>query len=160
MASEFGKPFSIEFGTSVGISTMYLASGTGAPVYTMEGSKDISDIAVENFREEGYDNIRVLTGSFEELLPSIMDLPGNPGLIFIDGNHRKEPVINYFSEMIKISGNDTVIIFDDIRYSEEMEEAWEIIKKDERVTMTIDIWRMGMVFFREGVKSGNFKIMY
>lgn len=160
MAAEFGVPYIIEFGTSVGISTMYMASSTLATVYTMEGCPAISEVARENFREGGFSNIKSLTGSFEELLPSILQIGGQPGLIFIDGNHRKEPVLGYFEKMCLISGSRTVIIFDDIHYSKEMTEAWNIIKRDERVSMTVDIWRMGMVFFREGITKGNYKIRY
>ena len=62
--------------------------------------------------------------------------------------------------MSEISGNQTVIIIDDIHYSTEMEEAWDIIKKNEKVTMTIDIWRMGLVFFREGITHIDYIIRY
>lgn len=161
MAIEFGEPFIIEFGTSFGISTMYLAGGSrNAIVYTMEGCPAISEKAEENFVEAGFKNIRMFTGSFDDLLPSIMNLSGSPGLIFIDGNHRKDPVINYFCKMREISGNQTVIIIDDIHYSKEMEEAWEIIKQKEKVTMTIDIGRMGLVFFRKGMTHIDYKIRY
>lgn len=161
MAIEFGAPFIIEFGTSFGISTMYLAGESrNVIVYTMEGCPAISEKARENFEETGFSNIRMFTGSFDDLLPSIMNLPGTPGLIFIDGNHRKDPVINYFCRMREISGDKTVIILDDIHYSLEMEEAWEIIKHSEKVTMTIDIGRMGIVFFRKGMTHIDYKIRY
>lgn len=161
LAAEFGGPHLIEFGTSFGISTMYLAGACpGSIVYTMEGCPEISEIAKENFKEAGFNNIRMMTGSFDDLLPSIKKIYGNPGLIFIDGNHRRDPVINYFCQMSEISGHQTVIIIDDIHYSKEMEEAWDIIKENEKVTMTVDIWRMGLVFFREGINHFDYIIRY
>jgi predicted O-methyltransferase YrrM len=161
IAAKFGKPYIIEFGTSLGISTMYLAGAyPDAIVYTMEGSPEISDIAKENFREAGFSNIRSLTGSFDELLPAIESLPHKPGLIFIDGNHRKDPIISYFRRMCEISDKKTIIIIDDIHYSKEMEEAWNIIKQFEKVTITIDIWRMGIVLFREGMTPLDYIIRY
>ena len=161
MAIEFGERYIVELGTSIGISTMYMAGAhPHSIVYTIEGSPAISEIAAGNFHEAGLTNIKLLNGPFDELLPSVMDLPGNPGLIFIDGNHRKDAVLHYFSEFCNKSDRSTVIVFDDIRYSKEMEEAWEIIKKDERISFTVDIWRMGMVFFREGVTPGNYKVRY
>ena len=161
LAAEFGEPYLVEFGTSFGMSTMYLAGACpGSIVYTMEGCPAISEIAQENFMESGFNNIRILSGSFDDLLPSIKNISGNPGLIFIDGNHRRDPVINYFCQMSEISGHKTVIIIDDIHYSREMEEAWNIIKKNKKVTMTIDIWRMGLVFFREGINHFDYIIRY
>ncbi len=84
-----------------------------------------------------------------------------PGLVFIDGNHRKEPVLKYFNQIAEISDNKTVIIIDDIYYSKEMEEAWNEIKQlHEKVSVTIDIFRMGIVFFREGINHNNYIIRY
>ncbi len=73
----------------------------------------------------------------------------SPGLVFIDGNHRKDPVISYFNQIAEMSDRNTVIIIDDIYSSAEMEEAWSEIKDHSKVTLTIDIFRMGIVFFRE-----------
>jgi predicted O-methyltransferase YrrM len=154
MAAEFGEPLIVELGTSFGISTMYMAaSAPNAIVNTIEGCQSISDIAKKNFKDAGIENIEVLTGSFDELLPVIIERNIKPGLIFIDGNHRKEPLLRYFSRMVEISDRRTVIILDDINYSKEMQEAWNIIKQFEKVTATVDIFRMGMIFFREGIKK-------
>ena len=161
MAAEFGKPLIVEFGTSLGISTMYMAAScTGAIVNTVESCPATSEIAKENFKEAGIKNIEVFTGSFDEVLPVIINSNNKPGLVFIDGNHRKEPVINYFNQIAEISDNNTVIIIDDIYYSREMEEAWNEIKRYEKVSLTIDIFRMGIVFFREGVNHNDYIIRY
>jgi hypothetical protein len=83
-----------------------------------------------------------------------------PGLVFIDGDHRREPVLNYFTTIAEYSDSNTVIIIDDIHHSKEMEEAWEEIIRYENVSFTIDIFRMGMVFFREGMNYKNYIIRY
>jgi predicted O-methyltransferase YrrM len=161
MAKEFGNPLIIEFGTSFGISTMYMASGCpDTTIYTIEGCPAISEIAIENFRNAGLKNITVLTGSFDEMWSEAISSSNKPGLVFIDGNHRKEPVLKYFAEIANISDSEAVIIIDDIYYSKEMEEAWTEIKQFEKVTLTIDIFRMGIVFFRSGINSNNYTIRY
>jgi predicted O-methyltransferase YrrM len=161
MAAEFGEPLILEFGTSLGISTMYLAAScTSAIVNTVEGSPALAEIAKENFKEAGIKNIEVFKGSFDEVLPVIINSNIKPGLVFIDGNHRKEPVISYFTQIAEISDNKTVIIIDDINYSREMEEAWNEIKSFEKVTLTVDIFRMGIVFFREGISHNDYIIRY
>ena len=161
MAAEFGKPAVIEFGTSLGISTMYLASGNPESViYTMEGCKETARIARDNFNDAGLRNIKLLTGSFDSLLPEIKDLKVKPGLVFIDGDHREEPLMRYFSTMSDIAGPETVIIIDDIHTSEEMESAWSRIRQHENVSVTIDIFRMGLVFFRKGISHIDYIIRY
>lgn len=161
LAREFGKPGIIEFGTSLGISAMYLASGSpGSPVFTMEGCPSLSAIASFNFREGGFDSIKMMTGEFEELIPELKDNAACPGLVFIDGNHRKGPVKRYFKEMTEISRDDTVIVIDDIHLSAEMEEVWEEIKQSENVSFTIDLFRMGVVFFRKGMSRSDYVVRY
>ena len=91
-------------------------------------------------------NIKIFEGPFDEILPGFLTAGFTPGLVFIDGNHRKEPVIKYFNQMAEISDRKTVIIIDDINYSNEMTEAWKEIKLHEKVSVSIDIFRMGIVF--------------
>jgi predicted O-methyltransferase YrrM len=161
LASEFGPPAMIELGTSLGISTMYLASGCpGSLVNTIEACPETSGIALENFREAGLGNIRLMNGSFDTTLPELKGQPVSPGLIFIDGDHRKEPVLRYFNEIAEISGGQTVVILDDIHQSKEMEDAWNQIKQHKSVTVTVDIFRMGLVFFRLGMSRLDYVIRY
>jgi predicted O-methyltransferase YrrM len=161
MAAEFGKPFILELGTSLGISTMYMAASCkNSPVSTIEGSPEIASVARQNFKDAGLINITLLEGSFDEVLPQLAASGVKPGLVFIDGNHRREPVLRYFKEIAEMSDNSTVIIIDDINYSKEMAEAWEEIKLNEKVSVTIDIFRMGILFFREGINHNNYIIRY
>ncbi len=161
MSAEFGEPAIIEFGTSLGISTMYLASSCpGSVVYTMEGCSATAEIAELNFRKAGMSNITLIKGAFGDILPELKKKAVKPGLVFIDGNHRKEPVLNYFEQMVEISGDSTVIIIDDIYSSKEMAEAWTQIKNHGKVTLSIDIYRMGILFFRKGMSSSGYMVRY
>jgi predicted O-methyltransferase YrrM len=161
LAVEFGKPLIVEFGTSFGISTLYMALFCQETlIFTMEGSQAIADIAENNFEESGVNNVKLFIGPFEEILPEITKQGIKPGLVFIDGNHRKQPVLSYFKELVEISGNETVVVIDDIYYSREMEEAWNEIKKHEKVSITVDIFRMGMVFFKNCVTHNDYIIRY
>jgi len=161
MAAEFGGSLIVEFGTSFGISTMYMAfRADNAILYTMEGCPAIAEIAMSNFKEAGLNNVSLQIGAFRENLHGINSSAKSPGLIFIDGDHRKDPLIEYFEKMVEISDNNTVIIIDDINYSKEMEEAWIEIRQHERVSFTIDICRMGIVFFRTGISRKNYMIRY
>lgn len=158
LAGEYGVENIIEFGTSLGISTLYMAKGSpGTMVYTMEGCPETSEVARENFSIAGAENINLLTGVFDDLLT---DLKFRPGMVFIDGDHRRESVVRYFRKMSGLSHNDTVIVIDDIHHSKEMEEAWDEIKRDEKVSFTVDIFRMGIVFFRKGMSRYNYVIRY
>ncbi|MBK8883521.1 MAG: class I SAM-dependent methyltransferase [Bacteroidales bacterium] len=161
MAAEFAGPLIIEFGTSFGISTMYMASSCrDTHVASMEGCPATTEIADLNFKEAGLTNITLHVGPFEDIISEIVKMGITPGMVFIDGNHRKEPVLEYFDKMAEVSDNKTVIIIDDIYFSAEMSEAWDEIRKREKVTLTVDLFRMGIVFFRSGMGRKEYIIRY
>ncbi|HEV9037409.1 MAG TPA: class I SAM-dependent methyltransferase [Puia sp.] len=150
----------VELGTSLGLSTAYLAAGAGldraegeagAPgsrLYTIEGSAALAEAAAGNLRSLGLD-ARIVTGNFDdELAPLLQTIPP-VDLAFIDGNHRYEPTMRYFESLFAHASPGAVLIFDDIYWSGEMERAWEDIRRDPRVMLTIDLFFLGFVFIRE-----------
>jgi len=145
----------LELGTSLGITTAYLAKAkTDAAVTTMEGSVAIAAIAKENFRTLSLENIDIVTGNFDETLAATIASSAQPyNFVFIDGNHRKEPTLRYFEQLLAKVDANTVFVFDDIHWSKEMEEAWEQVKQHSIVTLTIDLFFIGLVFLRKEQKA-------
>lgn len=142
----------VELGTSLGITTAYLAAANKANVTTMEGSKNIATIAASNFEKLQLKNINLVVGEFEKTLNPYVQKTEVIDLAFVDGNHRKEPTVQYFEALLPKLHNDSFLIFDDIHWSKEMEEAWEIIKNNDVVTMSIDLFFIGIVFFKKDFK--------
>ena len=145
------KPKTIlEFGTSLGITTLYLAKGNNeAKVITLEGSKEIAKEAKNNFEKLNLNNINIITGEFDKNISKVLSDIKNLDFVFFDGNHTKEATLSYFNQCLPYVLNDTVFIFDDIHWSQQMEEAWEEIKQNKKITITIDLFFMGLVFFRK-----------
>ena len=152
----------IELGTSFGISTAYLASGNkNATLHTLEGASTIARIAQQNFNALGLKNIELIPGDFSVTLPKLLSGIPSPDLVFLDGNHRKIPTLQYFSTFLQVSNPSTILIFDDIHWSKEMEEAWEEIKAHEAVTLTIDLFFIGIVFLRKDfLEKQHFSIRF
>lgn len=143
----------VELGTSLGLSTAYLAAGApDARVWTIEGSGSIAKTAVENLRGLGLTNVEVHMGNFDDLLDPLLEKIGPVGLAFVDGNHRGEPTLRYFESLIGRSAGSAVLIFDDIHWSREMEQAWRQIREDPRVYLTIDLFFIGLVVVRDEFK--------
>ncbi|SRR5579871_15207 len=143
----------IELGTSLGISTAYLASAnSNSKLVTIEGSAALAKMARRNFELLDLANIQLITGTFDQVLPEVLKIDNPIDLAFIDGNHRKLPTIKYFDQLTEHSSPLSIFIFDDIHWSKEMEEAWKIIKASEKVTLTIDLFFLGLVFFRKDFK--------
>ena len=54
--------------------------------------------------------------------------------------------------------NNSIFIFDDINWSIEMQETWAIIKEHPKVTVSIDTYFWGIVFFRKEQEKQHFII--
>lgn len=155
IANYFQPHYILELGTSLGITTAYLASANPqSQVFTIEGSAAVAAIAQKNFGQLGLQNIHLHQGNFDDvLLPILKNNFTRLDLVFIDGNHRKEPTIRYFEQMLPYIHDTSILIFDDIHWSSEMEEAWHYIKNNEQVTLAIDLFFIGIVFFRKEQKE-------
>ena len=148
--ARYYRPASVlELGTSLGITTAYLASAGGdTPVTTMEGATAIAAIARNNFDRLGLRNITLREGNFDHTLPRWLQLHPRVDFAYIDGNHRQEPTLRYFNWLLPYVHNDTILVFDDIHWSSEMEAAWATICGHPQVTLTVDLFFIGIVFFR------------
>ncbi|MFT4154652.1 O-methyltransferase [Parafilimonas sp.] len=144
------KPKNIlELGTSLGITTSYLsAANPSAQIITMEGAPEVAATAKNNFKQLHLSNIRVIEGNFDDNLLSVISQLSSVDLAFIDGNHRKAPTLDYFCQLLAAAGRSAIFIFDDIHWSREMEAAWGEIKAHPSVTLTVDLFFIGLVFFR------------
>jgi predicted O-methyltransferase YrrM len=152
---KYYKPETIvELGTSFGITTAYLASGNETSnVFTCEGSAAIASIAKHNFEALQLNNVQLSEGDFAKTLSTLLSNLNTVNFAFTDGNHRKEPTLDYFKQLLKHATRTTILVFDDIHWSAEMEEAWQAIKQHPAVTLTIDLFFIGIVFFNADINQ-------
>ena len=145
----------LELGTSLGISALYFAKANrDVHVTTIEGSPAIADRARQVFKTWGHDQIHLINAEFSAGLEQLEIGNDKFDLIYIDGNHQKQPTLDYFYKLKeKHSTTDTIFIFDDIHWSSEMEAAWKIIQNDKSVTATIDLFFKGLVFLNTGLHA-------
>lgn len=143
----------LELGTSMGISTAYMAlANPQAQVVTAEGSRAIAAQAKKNFQSLQLSSIQQVTGNFDDTLPGILATLPQLDLAFIDGNHRYEPTVRYFNQLLPHLHDSSVVIFDDIHWSADMEKAWEEVKENPAVSLSIDLFFIGLVFFSDQFK--------
>lgn len=148
----------LETGTSVGLGTSVLSIGNpNAEIVTLEGCENTSQVAKELFKTYRLNNIDLIVGNFNETLSSATK-GKRYDLIYFDGNHQKEATLKYFRICLETVHNNSVFIFDDINWSQEMQQAWEEIKKHPKVTVTVNTYFWGIVFFRREQKKQHFTI--
>jgi predicted O-methyltransferase YrrM len=162
MAAYYRPHYVLELGTSVGLTTSYLAlADQQAIVTTIEGSAAVAEVARENFKALGLASIGLYNRPFDECLPRIIAHHPHLDFVFVDGNHRKEPTLDYFQRLLPAMHTSSVIVFDDIHWSADMESAWEAIKAHPQVMLTIDLFFIGLVFFREEFKvKQHFRVRF
>ncbi len=151
----------VELGTSLGVGSLYIASALDKPakLFTYEGSPQIAAFAEQNFeRLELLDTITVFNGNIDERLPQTEALIDKVDFAFMDANHKFTPTLKYFSWIAEKSHADTMIVLDDIHWSKQMEQAWLEVQHFPGVTITVDLYRFGLVFFKEGQAKEHFKI--
>lgn len=151
----------IEIGTSLGITTCYLAQvNPKCQVITLEGCPEISKIAQTTFDSLQVKNVQLMTGEFKQTLNKAIEGMDRLDFVFFDGNHRYEPTLDYFNICLNKKHNNTLFVFDDIHHSLEMEKAWEDITTHPEVKATIDLYFMGLVFFKKELTKQHFKIRF
>ena len=149
----------LEIGTSLGLATSALALGNPkAQITTLEGCPETANQSQLQLQKFNVNNVELIITEFSAYFStSHFPLPTSD-LIYFDGNHSKNATLKYFELLLPTIYNDTLWIFDDIHWSPEMEEVWEIIKKHPKVTVTIDTFQWGLVFFRQEQPKEHFVI--
>lgn len=161
MAHYFNCRKIVELGTALGVSTLYLA-GASSKIRCMsfEGCPQLSALAKENFQKMGFSNIELITGNINETLLPALENSGKQDLYFIDANHRLKPTLQYFENCLNFSHDNTIIVLDDINWSDEMQQAWQTIKVHPAVRSTIDIYHLGIVFLNPMLTAKHYKMRF
>ena len=148
----------LEIGTSLGLATSALSLGNPkAKITTLEGCPNTLAVAKKQFEKFNLDNLETIVTEFSAYLKTVTE-NCDWKLIYFDGNHSKQATLDYFELLLPTITNESVWIFDDIHWSSAMEGAWVEIKKHPQVTVTIDTFHWGIVFFREEQKKEHFMI--
>lgn len=146
----------LELGTSLGKATSAFALSENNQVVSVEGCPATASFAKKNLKQAGYSNVEIIHETFENFLNKPLEMA--PDCIYIDGNHTYKDTIHYFQKLLAVVHNNSLIIFDDIYWSADMQRAWKEIAAHPKVTVAIDTFQWGIVCFREEQKKESFTI--
>ena len=152
----------LELGTSLGLTSAFFSLACPASsITTIEGVPAIAAIAKQNFNDWGCTNVNVQVGNLDNTLAAVLDQIERPDLVFMDGNHREESTKRYFLQLLPYLSSTSMVLVDDIHWSQEMENAWSFIQSHEKVRLTIDFFQFGVVFFDPAfLQKSHFQIRY
>ena len=147
LGNYFGSKVVLELGTSLGLNSLYLSSIPDAQVTTMEGCEQTLQIATQHFDRFQKKNIIPVAGNIDSSLPDYLGKIRHIDLVFFDANHRYEPTINYFEQLLRHTHASSLFIFDDIHWSPDMKQAWIEITSHPLSRVSMDLFQIGLVFF-------------
>jgi len=154
MVDRYAPSQILELGTSLGITSSYMAmANENTSVTTMEVSKTVVNSAREQFKKLGIRNCRLVEGNIDEILPVWLREGREPDMVLIDANHLYEPTMYYFKQLLEHIHDKSILIFTGIHKSAEMEQAWKEIQEVEAVTLSIDLFSLGIVLFRKEFRT-------
>lgn len=137
----------LELGTSLGVTTLYLSADPNNRVITLEGCPETTRLARQTFDQQQRKNIDLRAGDIDHTLPQLLSEIDTVDLVYIDANHRKEPTMSYFRQLLPKVHSESVLVFDDIYWSFEMMEAWRAVRTHPQVTLSVDLFDAGVLFF-------------
>lgn len=176
----------LEFGTSLGLGTIHLAAGQSAgnkggkmQVVSVDACANTIEIARKNINSfffKGESGIELVNQTFDNFL-SIDHPPRSPfqggsqnssldddifrdkfDLVYIDGHHNGEALKKYMSQLKDITHKNTIFVLDDIRWSDDMFEAWNELRNMETYHLSMDLFRMGILVPRPGQVKEHFTV--
>ncbi|MCX6351136.1 MAG: class I SAM-dependent methyltransferase [Bacteroidetes bacterium] len=160
----------LELGTNAGVSTMFLAvalkgNEEGVKFYTIEKNPDLWQVVFDNYSHKknlilGMPEIKFIKGDFKDRLPEVLNEIDTLDFVFIDGDHTKIGMLNYFNQCAAKASEKSVFVFDDIHWSAEMYDSWQQITQDKRISLSLDLLQLGIVFFDKKLSKQEFKIKW
>jgi predicted O-methyltransferase YrrM len=153
----------IEMGTAVGISAAYqgaaLRLNGDGDLVTLEGAGSLANIARKNFQELGLDTVDVVVGRFQDTLPDVLASRKPVDYVFVDGHHDERATLDYFDQILPFLSGISLVVFDDIAWSDGMKRAWGRIAHHEAVEVAVDLGPVGLcVVDRTGAGARYFRI--
>lgn len=161
LANYFSPNQVIEIGTSMGIDTTYLAKAAPqARIISMDQDVDTVVIASENLVKQAIKNAQILTGDLNQILPDVLIELQSLDFVLINRGHDKEAMINYLSQCLPKLKETSVVVVDAIYRDKEIKKFWQQIKIHPQITITIDLFQMGLAFVRPQQAEEHFKIRF
>jgi predicted O-methyltransferase YrrM len=154
LVRRFSPKTMIELGTSIGLTSLYLSKASpDSTLYTIEGCPNISAFSKSLFQKQEAHSISTIQGNFNDELPKLLSQLNTVDFMYFDGNHAYEPTMRYFTMALEKKQASTIMVFDDIHWSAGMEQAWKEIRSNPEVTLSMDFFHFGIVFFRTEQKN-------
>lgn len=144
--SHYQPKTALEFGTNLGISTLYQASAlTDSTFYSVDGCPNLLQKSKQHLSLLGFDQIRLINSSFEQALEAFKTDNRKWDYVFLDGHHTYEATLQYVTGLLPMMNENSFIILDDIYWSSGMKKAWQELITLKEVSVSINLFHLGIL---------------
>lgn len=151
----------IELGTSLGIATAYLSKSVPVgKIYTFEGNEELVSRTHAMLGKLDCDNVEIIRGNIDSELPVFLDQIEEVDFALLDANHTFEALTHYFYLLKRKMSPGACMVIDDIRWSKGMHAAWQQIRADGRVSLSMEFLHKGVVIFDLPVSKQHYVLSY
>jgi len=155
---KFKPSICIELGSCVGISAAYqysaLKLNKKGYLITLEGYEALAKITENNIKKLNINNTKVVCGLFQDKLGKVLKENHPVDYALIDGHHQETATIFYFEQFLPYLAEESVMVFDDICWSDGMKRAYKYIKKNKMVKISLEINnKIGILLFSRKIKN-------
>lgn len=150
----------VELGTSLGINTLYLScAAPNHQVFTLEGCQATANEANQVFESWPLKNIQMKVGNIDKTLPKLLNTMNSIDFLYIDANHQYIPTMHYYQQCKAKASEESIFVLDDIYWSKEMRKAWLEIQNDPEVSLSLDLFEFGIIFFKKLKNKQHYTLM-
>jgi predicted O-methyltransferase YrrM len=161
LVNNFQPKTVLEIGASVGIDTAYLATANSKiKILSIREVSAINNSANEFFKELKLKNVELIIGNINETLPRVINQHEQLDVVYVNGKNTSATILNWFYQCLAKANESSVFVFSNMHDSSEQEMAWMEIKNNERVRVTVDLFYLGLVFFRKEQVKQHFLIRF
>lgn len=151
----------LQLGPSIGLSTLYLTSyASGLKCIALENIPAFATIAQQLFDKAARNPVDLRVGDYKELLPSALSDMNKIDFVFFNTLYEQSGNTYLFNECLKYIHNESVFVFDGIKANNKMRTFWKEICKNPEVTVTIDLYSLGIVFFNKKLHKRDYKVYF
>ncbi|MDB3935279.1 class I SAM-dependent methyltransferase [Granulosicoccus sp.] len=159
LVRQFQPEVALELGTAVGISAAYQSAaqklnGHGRTI-SLEGNQSFADLAAGNLDELGLDNVKIICGRFADTLSTVSKQEKPLSYMFIDGHHDEVATVEYFETIIPSLAAKSLVIFDDISWSDGMRRAWQRVTEHDQCSVSVDLVTLGLCVVDSAIDGRN-----
>ena len=150
----------LQLGPNMGLSTLYLTSyAKDLRCIALESVPEFAVIARETFKR-AHNPIDLRVGSYAELLPKALADMEQVDFVYFNTLYEQEHNLSLFETCLRYVHNDTVFVFEGIKASQKMRDFWKAVCAHPEVTVTVDLFTLGIVFFNRKLHKKDYIVYF